>query len=169
MPAPEPLKLISQPVNSGRTSLPFTGRRSGASTRRELVTVTVQRRDYEKLKAAGDPDSDDIIIALRHYLDLIRETDWRPSEASFGWERGPVVHFFTAMPKDLADEIRNLPGRFDGHTIEAIRLFFDEEPDSPDGFSQQFDLAPTREESAYDYFGALRLLASRMFSYLLFP
>jgi len=169
MPAPDPLKPISQPVHSERTSLRVTGRRSGASTRRELVTVTVERRDYEKLKADGDPYSNEVIMALRHYVDLIRETDWRPSEASFGWERGPVVHFFSAIPKDLADQIRNLPGRFDGHTIEAVRLWLREEPESLEGFSQQFDLAPTRGDSAYDYFGALRLLASRMFSYLLFP
>jgi len=35
-----------------------------------------------------------------------------------------MVDFLAAIPRVLADEIRNLPGRFDGHTIEAVHLFF---------------------------------------------
>jgi len=78
--------------------------------------------DYARLKATGSLHPDLIQMALRRYVYLIRENGWRPRQTSFGWNRGRVVHFPTAIPKGLADEIRNLSGRFDGHTIEAINL-----------------------------------------------
>ena len=167
MPTSAPI-LPNQPANFGTTNPPVDGHRSGPSTRREILTVTLARGDYENLKATGEPRSEDIIEALRFYLDLIRKTDWRPPESVFGWMRGPVVHFLTAIPRDLADEIRNLPGRFDGHTIEAVRLFLRQSPDSR-GFSHQFDFAPRRGDTVIGNSGALRTFASRMISYLLFP
>ncbi|MBM4326705.1 MAG: hypothetical protein FJ118_06015 [Deltaproteobacteria bacterium] len=77
-----------------------------------------------------------------------------------------MAHFLAAIPKALADSIRNLPGRFDGHTIEAVRLFFCEECDSADEFSQQFDLAQRGEGTLLGNFGALRSFGSRMIGYL---
>ena len=168
MPAPAPSNLIPQPVNSGTINLPFNGDRSRPSIRREIATVAVTQEDYAALKDAGGPDPNDIAMALRHYVDLMRENNWRPPESVFGWMRGPVVHFLTAIPRDLADEIRNLPGRFDGHTIEAVRLFLRQSPDSR-GFSHQFDFAPRRGDTVIGNSGALRTFASRMISYLLFP
>jgi len=80
--------------------------------------------DYARLKATGSLHPDLIHMALRRYVYLIRENGWRPRQTSFGWNRGPVVHFPAAIPKGLADDIRNLRGRFDGHTIEAVSLLF---------------------------------------------
>ena len=137
--------------------------------RRELVTVAVTQADYAALKATGGPHSDDITTALKNYVDLVEETGWHSEDIGSGWDRGPVVHFLTAIPKDLAEQIRNLPGRFDGHTIEAVRIFLGEETDGLDDASQQLDLSPQRGDSVFATLGALRLIASRMLDYLLFP
>jgi hypothetical protein len=93
------------------------------STRRELVTITVLREDYAKLKAAGGPHPTYIVDALHHYLNVIKETHPYPQTDSPGWRRGPVVTFLCAIPKPLSNEIRGLSGRFDSHTIQAFRLF----------------------------------------------
>ncbi len=94
------------------------------SARRELVTITVLREDYAKLKAVGGPYPTHIDIALRHYLNAIKETPTTPQTGNIGWRRGPVVSFLCAIPKHLSDEIRGLSGRFDNHTIQAFHLFF---------------------------------------------
>ena len=40
----------------------------------ELVTITVTKEDYAKLKAVGGPDPSYVYLALNHYLRLIKET-----------------------------------------------------------------------------------------------
>lgn len=138
-------------------------RESRASTKREIVTITVTQADYAALKAAGGPDPDDITMALNYYVDLLRETDWRPQDISFGWSRGPVVHFLTAIPKYVADEIRSLPGRFDGHTIEAVRMFLGGESDILDAASQEPGFASLGGDWVFAQLGALRFFVSRLF------
>jgi hypothetical protein len=76
------------------------------------------------MKAAGGPHPDHIQTALKQYVDAVRKTGRSPCKVSFGWKRGEVVYIPVAITKDLADEIRTLPGRFDGHTIEAVHLLF---------------------------------------------
>lgn len=156
-------------MNSSTAACHFNGRQSMAFPKRELVMVTVTQEDYAKLKAAGGPHPGDIASALRYYLSFVRKTGLLLYGNSFEWNRGPVAHFVTAMPKDLVAQIRNLPGRFDSHTIEAMRIFFKTETGTLGKASQEFDLAPPRGDSVFATFGALRLLASRMLGYLLLP
>ncbi len=94
------------------------------STRRELVTITVSRDDCAKLKSAGGPHPTHIDGALRHYLNVMKETPQPRRFHRLGWRRGPVVRFLCAIPKHLSDGIRSLSGRFDSHTIQAFRIFF---------------------------------------------
>lgn len=69
-----------------------------------------------------------------------------------------MVDFLAAIPRVLADEIRNLPGRFDGHTIEAVHLFFCAESDSPEESSLKLALGQTQGEPLLGNLGALRSL-----------
>ena len=154
--------LHSETKKSPTTRGDFNHRQDGVSAKREIVTITVTRADYTALKAAGGPDPDGVTTALEYYLDLLRETDWRPQDISFGWSRGPVVHFLTAIPKDLADEIRSLAGRFDGHTIEAVRMFLGGESDILDAASQEPSFASLGGDWVFAQLGALRFFVSRL-------
>lgn len=154
--------LISETTKSTTTPGDFNHSRSGASTKREILTITVTSADYAALKAAGGPNPDHITTALKYYVDLVRETDWRPQDISFGWSRGPVVHFLTAIPKNVADEIRRLPGRFDGHTIEAVRIFIGGEADILDAASHEPSFASLRGDWVFAQLGALRFFVSRL-------
>ena len=139
-------------------------------TRREVVTVALKKEDYERLKAVVGPHPDQIHTALKYYVDLIRETGWRPQESSFGWNRGPVVHFPCAIPKDLAEDIRNLPGRFDGHTIEAVQLLFNGEALTAQKIPQEFRPGPTLGSTLLSgTVGVLGLVVSRIFGQPPFP
>jgi hypothetical protein len=89
----------------------------------EIITVLVRVEDYKVLKKEGGPRPDQISLALRHYLQLIRETKWKPEMNSFRNAGGRVRTFRCAIPKMLRDEIRDLGGRFDAHTLEAVRLY----------------------------------------------
>lgn len=136
---------------------------SRSSSRGELVSITVTKEDYERLKASGGLHSDYVVPALWYYLKLMRETSWRPQANSFGWGRSPVVSFPCAIPVDLLEEMRNLPRRFDGHTIEAIHLFFYDEAVASNKISQEFRAGPTwRRSLASATFGALGLLVWRI-------
>jgi hypothetical protein len=159
--APFP-NLHSKTERATTTRVDFSRRQDGGSTKREIVTITVTRADYAALKAAGGPDPDEVTTALKYYLDLLRETDWRPRDISFGWSRGLVVHFLTAIPKDLADEIRSLPGRFDGHTIEAVRMFLGGESDILTATAQEPSFASLGGEWVFAQLGALRFFVSRL-------
>jgi len=84
MPTLAPINRIRRRVDSRRTNSPLKSRRGGRSRRHEIVAITVALGDYEKVKAGGGPHAHDISRALRRYVDLTRETDWRPKEQSFG-------------------------------------------------------------------------------------
>ena len=161
--------LISETKKSTITPGDFSHRQGGPSTKREIVTITVTSRDYAALKAAGGPDPAYIATALRYYIGLLRKTDWRPQGVSFGWSRGPVVHFLTAIPKDVADEVRSLPGRFDGHTIEAVRMFLGGESDILEAASQEPGFASHGGDWVSAQLGALRFLVLRLLGHPYFP
>jgi hypothetical protein len=91
--------------------------------RPEIVTVVIRREDYAKLKHTGGPRPDQICMALRHYLKILVETEWRPAGNGQQGKTQDVTTFQCGVPKDVCDEIRSLPGRFDTHTMEAMRLF----------------------------------------------
>jgi hypothetical protein len=91
--------------------------------RYEIINALMRRQDYESLKKRGGPQPYQISMALRHYLKLIAETKWR-SEMSDAVDRAlRFATFQCTVSKDLWDDIRNLGGRVDSHTVEAIRLF----------------------------------------------
>jgi hypothetical protein len=92
-------------------------------SRPEIVTIVIRREDYARLKHAGGPRPDQICMALRHYLKVLGETRWRPEARTEQALSTQVTTYQCGVPKDLCDEIRRLPGRFDTHTIEAVRLF----------------------------------------------
>lgn len=119
---PPDLQRASSPSQGMKITL--KERRIKASTRRELVTVTVTAQDYAALKAAGGPKPDQISVALTRYLHVMKAAESRPQMNGPGWWRGPVISFQCVISKALSDEIRNLGGRLDSHMIEAVRLFF---------------------------------------------
>jgi hypothetical protein len=92
------------------------------STKHELLTILIRKEDYAKLKAQGGPRHDQIILAFRHYLELLRESDWRPNPALV-LAGARVTTFQCAVDKDLCEQIRGLEGRLVVHTLEAIRRF----------------------------------------------
>jgi hypothetical protein len=89
----------------------------------EIITVLVRLEDYDTLKRAGGPRPDQISLALRHYLKMIRENKRKPETSPFCNAGGRIKTFRCAIPKNLRDEIRDLGGRFDAHALEAVRLF----------------------------------------------
>jgi len=93
------------------------------ASRPEIVTVVIRREDYAKLQHGGGPRSDQICMALRHYLKVLGDNQWRPARNGQQGQWEHVTTFMCGVPKDICDEIRSLPGRFDDHTIEAMRLF----------------------------------------------
>lgn len=175
MPALTPPNKVSSDVQALSMSTGLAAgivktRDSEACTRREVVTVAVKAEDFGRLKAAGGPHPDVINAALRHYVDLVREKGWRPRETSFGWQRGSVVHFPCAIAKDLAHEIRNLAGRFDGHTIEAVHLLLNAAAPSSNTIPQEILSSPTlRSSFASGVLGVLGLLVSRILGQPLIP
>ncbi len=91
--------------------------------RHEIVNVLMRRQDYESLRKLGGPRPDQISMAFRHYLKLIAETKWRPEMSNAAQGTMSLATYQCPISKDLWKEIRNLGGRVDHHTIEAIRLF----------------------------------------------
>jgi len=89
------------------------------SRKKELVTITLTQEDYEKLKAAGGHLQSQVERALGNYLKARRHLQ----VTNLGWQRGPVMSFLCAIPKNLSNQIRNLSGRFDSHTILAFRMY----------------------------------------------
>jgi hypothetical protein len=89
----------------------------------EMITVLVRQEDYALLKKDGGPRSDQIAMALGHYLSLIKEARWRPEMSSQAAYLGKIMTFKCAVSKRLYEEIRALGGRLDHHTMEAVRLF----------------------------------------------
>ena len=140
------------------------------SNRRELVTVTVTEEDFGKLKAAGGPRPSQICAALNRYLHVMSETGRRSQTNLQGWFRGPVVSFPCALPKSLSDEIRNLAGRFDSHTIDAVRLFFVGTAVGSSDIPPQIHQKPKLSRNSWSTaLAALGLVISRVFGQPLFP
>jgi hypothetical protein len=142
----------------------------GACGRSEIVTIAVTKEDHIRLTAAGASYSNEISSALRYYLHAVKHGDYiQQLERSHGWARGPVVSFKLPLPKDLVDEVRSLKGRFDGHTLEAVRLLMSGQPGSDDP-------APIPSPSSPDRVGgfmsgaiaALLMLMSRIFDHPFF-
>jgi len=97
--------------------------RTSLSAPNELVTVVLRKEDYAELKKIGGPRSDQVHMALRHYLSFIGEGRNLPAVDGPRCFRGNVINFQCSLQKDLCEDIRRLGGRFDSHTIEAFRLF----------------------------------------------
>jgi hypothetical protein len=123
----------------------------GACGRSEIVTIAVTKEDHMRLRltAAGASYSNEISSALRYYLHAVKHGGYiQQIERSHGWARGPVISFKLPLPKDLVDEVRSLRGRFDGHTLEAVRLLMSGRPGSDDP-------APKRAPSSTNRVGGL--------------
>jgi hypothetical protein len=97
--------------------------RSDKVLRCEMVTIAITQEDYDELKKLGGPRADQIHMALRHYLKMLNETGWRPTPNGIERMYSTCTIFQCAVQKDLCDEIRDLGGRFDAHTMEAVRMF----------------------------------------------
>lgn len=91
--------------------------------RYEIINVLMRRQDYESLRKLGGPRADQISMAFRHYLKLIAETKWLPEMSNTAYGASRLATYQCPVSKDLWREIRNLGGRVDSHTVEAIRLF----------------------------------------------
>ncbi len=91
--------------------------------RYEIVNVLMRRQDYQSLRKLGGPRPDQISLALRHYLKLIAETKWRPEMNSLEQGELRLATFQCPVSKELWREIRDLGGRADSHTVEAMRLW----------------------------------------------
>ncbi len=89
----------------------------------EIINVLMRREDYETLKQQGGLRPDQISMALRHYLKLIAEKRWLPETMDAANRESRFATFQCSISKDLWDGIRNLGGRIDSHTVEALRLF----------------------------------------------
>lgn len=89
----------------------------------EMVTIALAQDDYDELKRSGGPRADQIHMALQHYLKMLKETNWRPTTNGIERMYSTCTIFQCAVRKELCDEIRELGGRFDAHTVEAVRLY----------------------------------------------
>ncbi len=89
----------------------------------EMINVLMRQEDYESLKKQGGLHPEQITMALRHYLKLIAETKWRPEMSNAFSKPQSFATFQCSISKELWDHIRDLGGRVDSHTVEAIRLF----------------------------------------------
>ena len=88
-----------------------------------VINVLMRQEDFESLKKREGSQPYQISMALRHYLKLIAEKKWRPEMSDTANRAGIFATFHCTVSKDLWDDIRNLEGRVDSHTVEAIRLF----------------------------------------------
>jgi hypothetical protein len=140
-------------------------RQNMSSQRRELVTVTVAEEDFRRLKASESLLADQLGMALRRYLHIIQNAAGRVQMNRHGWARGPVVSFPCAISKTLTDEIRNLGGRFDSHTIEAVGLFFGKVNASSSNPQENHSRPKLHRNLISLALGALSPLVSRIFGY----
>jgi hypothetical protein len=93
------------------------------SAKYEIVTVLARRDDYDELKKKGGPLGSQIAIAMRHYLNQMQGVKGGTEMPSSRQDMGLVTTFQCGIPKSVCGEMRNLGGRFDFHTIDAIHLF----------------------------------------------
>ncbi len=114
----------SSSVESGAECQPHT-------YKHEIINVLMRREDYETLNQQGGLRPDQISMALRHYLKLIAETRWPPEMIDAVNRESRFATFQCSISKDLWNDIRNLGGRIDSHTVEAVRLFLLRESSDP--------------------------------------
>ena len=93
------------------------------SAKYEIVTVLARREDYAELKKKGDSIGNQIAVAMRHYLKRMEGVNATSGTPGLRQDMGLVTTFQCGIPKNLCGEMRNLGGRFDFHTIDAIHLF----------------------------------------------
>jgi hypothetical protein len=92
-------------------------------TRYELVNVTMRHEDYDRLREQTISMNEQVSIALVSFLKQIRD-DASPEEVRNAFlPDGDLRSIRCALPKSLCDQIRQLKGRFDLHTLEAVRLY----------------------------------------------
>ncbi|MBI5248304.1 MAG: hypothetical protein HY912_02315 [Desulfomonile tiedjei] len=89
----------------------------------EMVTVVMRQEDYQALKEMGGPRPDHVHMALNHYLDTMSKFGWRPVPSGQLRLYENLTTYKCTLLKSLCDDVRCLKGRFDYHTIEAIRLY----------------------------------------------
>lgn len=89
----------------------------------ELVTVIMRKKDFDQFIARKLPMEVQVSLALQHYLKLVREGRWMGDNGSSPVWKGKVVSVSCALAKHLCDELRDVPGRFDLHTLQAVRLY----------------------------------------------
>lgn len=110
-------------TDSYYVGVPSDEHRRDKVMRCEMVTIAITQEDYDELKKSGGPRADQIHMALRHYLKMLNKSSWRPTPNGIERMYSTCTIFQCAVHKDLCDEIRDLGGRFDAHTMEAVRLF----------------------------------------------
>ena len=88
-----------------------------------IINALMRQEDFESLRKRGGPQHYHISMALRHYLKLVSEKKWLPEMSDTANTARRFTTFQCAVSKDLWEEIRNLGGRVDAHTVEAVRLF----------------------------------------------
>jgi hypothetical protein len=69
------------------------------------------------------PISEQIAMAVRHYLNLVEQTKLIPAAIDSEIFSGDVTTFRCGLPKELCDRVRSLGARVDLHIMEAIRLW----------------------------------------------
>lgn len=89
----------------------------------ELVTVVVRQVDFDQLYERKLPMDVQVSLALEHYLKLIREGRWLPESVNSSFHDGKFRSIRCAVSKQLCDQIKGLMGRFDLHTLQAVRLY----------------------------------------------
>lgn len=145
-------------------------RQETLSRRRELVTITVTEEDFLRLKASGRCWQDQLGVALRRYLHIKENSRHHVQLKAHGWARGPVVSFPSAIPKVITDGIRNLGGRFDNHTIEAVRVFLLGKVDGSHIIPHENGSRPRLHRSTGSTaLSALSLFVARVFGHPLLP
>ena len=120
---PRKLKMSDNPIVEKGSSVESGAEDQINTHKHEIINVLMRREDYESLKKQGGPRPDQISMALRNYLKLITEAKWCPEMSDAANRAGRFATFQCTVSKDLWEDIRNLGGRVDSHTVEAIRLF----------------------------------------------
>jgi len=89
----------------------------------ELVTVMMRQIDYSQLTSRGLPMDVQVSLALQHYLLLVEEGRWLADSAALNPPPGKWKSVRCAIARQICDQLRGLPGRFDLHALQAVRLY----------------------------------------------
>jgi hypothetical protein len=96
---------------------------SDGKTRYELVNVTMRYNDYARLRGRGFSMDEQVSMALANYLKLEPDNACLKEVLKDFSPDGNLISIRCALPKSLCDQIRELKGRRDLHTVEAVRLY----------------------------------------------